>query len=185
MNEHTRRVRRLFAVALALGTLTLASSADLSAQWSLEGRAGSAIPMGDLTDDPGPNQTAGIALAGGAMYTFRTNVSLYAEGSWQQFNCDGCSTDFESWGLDGGLKYVFAESGRALPWARAGVTFQQISAGDGDGEWGVGLDSGVGIDWMLTDRFGLVPALRYDVYSADDLTVSYLTIDLGAHWHVR
>ena len=183
MNDHTKAAPRLLALAVALG-LVLTGPADLTAQWSLEGRAGSAIPMGDLADDPGPNQTAGLSFAGAAMYTFQNSVSLYAEGSWQQFNCDGCDIDFESRGFDGGLKYVFTQSGSALPWARAGVALQQVSAGDADGEWGVGLDSGVGIDWLLTDRFALVPALRYDVYSADDLTVSYVTIDLGAHWHL-
>ena len=118
------------------------------------------------------------------MYTFRTSLSAYVEGSWQQFNCDGCDTDVESWGFDGGLKYVLAESGTASPWVRAGLTLQQASVGDADGEWGVGLDSGVGIDWLLTERFALVPAIRFDFYEADDLTVTYLTIDLGAHWHL-
>lgn len=184
MNERTKTGSRLLPLAFAVGTLTLASPPALSAQWSLEGRAGAAIPVGELTDDPGPNQTAGIALAGGAMYTFRNSLSAYVEGSWQQFNCDGCDTDVESWGFDGGLKYVLAESDTAFPWVRAGLTLQQASAGDADGEWGVGLDSGVGIDWLLTERFALVPAIRFDLYEADELTVSYVTIDLGAHFHL-
>lgn len=187
-NEPSKRWRtngtRTVALTLALATLMLIGPAAASAQWSLEGRAGAAIPMGELTDDPGPSQTAGIALAGGALYTFRDNLSMYFEGSWQQFNCDGCDTDIESWGFDGGLKYVLARSGTALPWVRAGLTLQQVSADGGDGEWGVGLDAGLGIDWLLTERFALVPAIRYDFYEADELSVSYVTIDLGAHWHL-
>ena len=193
MNEHIEDERieqmhakigaRLLTVALTTVALTLAGSADAAAQLSLEGRAGVPIPMGELVEE-GLDQTAGLAFAGAALYTFRDNLSAYFEGSWQQFNCDGCETDVESWGFDGGLKYVLAASGTALPWVRAGVTLQQVSVGDSEGEWGLGLDSGIGIDWLLTERFALVPALRFDVYGVDDLTVRYLTIDLGAHWHL-
>jgi hypothetical protein len=175
---------RLLALTLALGIASMAAPQSASAQWSLEGRVGSALPVGDLTDDPGLDQTAGLAAAAGAMYTFRPTWTIYGEVSGQWFNCDGCDTDVMSWGIDGGLKYILAEQGSALPWIRAGLAFQQVSVDGGDGEWGVGLDSGIGIDWLLTDRFALVPAIRFDTYSADDLTVSYVTIDLGAHVHL-
>jgi hypothetical protein len=175
---------RLLTLAVALGTVGLASPRGSAAQWSLEGRLGAAIPVGDLTDDPGLNQTAGLGAAGALMYTFRPNLTAYGELSGQWFTCDGCDTDASSWGFDGGLKYVLTEQGTALPWIRAGVALQQVSVGDGDGEWGVGLDSGVGIDWLVTERLALVPALRFDTYGAGDITVSYLTIDLGAHWHL-
>lgn len=180
---------RLVALGLALGIASMAApresvAQESVAQWSLEGRVGSAIPVGELTDDPGPSQTAGLSVAGGAMYTFNPSFSVYGEVSGQWFNCDGCATDVKSWGIDGGLKYLLSQQGSALPWIRAGLAYQQVSVENGDGEWGVGLDTGVGIDWMLSDQFALVPALRFDTYSADDFTVSYVTIDLGAHWHL-
>ena len=177
--------RYLVALAFALGISSVASPQSLSAQLSLEGRIGAAIPVGDLTDDPGLNQTAGFGLAGAAMYTFHPNLSVYAEASGQWFNCDDCDTDVNNWGIDGGLKYILFESGSAFPWVRAGLAVQQVSVGDGDGEWGVGLDSGIGIDWLLSPNFALVPAVYFDVYQAtDDLTVSYVSIDLGVHWHL-
>ena len=170
-------------VALAIGALAASAPLSAAAQVSLEGRLGAAVPIGDLTDGPAA-QTAGIAAAGALYYTFQPNLSFYGEASGVWFNCDGCPDDATSWGFDGGLKYVLAGEGAALPWIRAGLAVQQVSAGDGDGEWGVGLDSGVGIDWALTEQFYLVPAVRFDTYSpTEGFTVSWFTIDLGAHWH--
>lgn len=174
---------RLLALVVALGFVFTIMPQGAAAQWSVEGRLGAAIPVGDLTDDPGLNQTAGLGAAGALMYTFHPSFTAYGEASAQWFTCDGCDTDANNWGIDGGLKYLLVEQGSASPWIRAGVAVQQVSVGDADGEWGVGLDSGIGIDWLLTDQLALVPAVRFDTYSADDLTVSYFTIDLGAHWH--
>jgi hypothetical protein len=155
-----------------------------SAQWSLEARTGAANPVGDLADAPGP-QEVGLGAAGTLMYTFHPNVTAYGEAAGQWFTCDGCDTDVLNWGLDGGLKLLMAQDGPVMPWVRAGVAVQQISPEDTDeAEWGVGLDSGVGVDVQVTDQLAVVPAVRFDTYQAtEDMTVSYFTFDLGAHWH--
>jgi hypothetical protein len=162
--------------------LMITSPRSASAQWSLEARTGAANPVGDLADAPGP-QDVGLGAAGTLMYTFDPNVTAYGEASGQWFTCDGCDTDVVNWGFDGGLKYLFAEDGRASPWVRAGVALQQAVPEDGQGEWGIGLDSGVGVDVQVTDQLAVVPAVRFDTYDADEMTVSYFTFDLGAHWH--
>jgi hypothetical protein len=166
--------------------LMIASPQGASAQWSLEGRAGAANPVGELAESPTP-QTVGMGAAGTLMYTFHPNVTAYGEAAGQWFTCDGCDADVLNWGLDGGLKLVMAQDGRASPWVRAGVAVQQVSPEDTDeGDWGVGLDSGVGVDVLITDQLAVVPAVRFDTYRAsEDMTVSYFTFDLGAHWHLN
>jgi len=59
-------------------------------------------------------------------------------------------------------------------WDRASV--------DGvDGDWGLGANAGVGLDWFVQPSFALVPALRINSYSSGSLSLSYVTVDLGLH----
>jgi hypothetical protein len=67
---------------------------------------------------------------------------------------------------------------------RAGVTVHRPKFGAVQGDWSPGVDSGVGIDWLVTRKLTLVPALRYNRYTDSDVTLQYFTIDLGGHLHL-
>lgn len=161
--------------ALALGAGTPQTAAGQEGRWSLEGRLGATLPTGDLSDD----HTAGLALGADLMYTLDTNVTLYGGLGHHRFQCDGCAVDISTTGIDAGVKLLFGGNEDAMPWVRGGVLVHKPDEGD----WGVGLDSGVGIDWRVSDALTLVPALRYDTYD-DHGTLSWFTIDLGAHLHL-
>lgn len=172
----------LMAVAV-LGVLAATRAEAQERRWSIEGRIGSALPTGDLTDG-GMDQTAGMSFAADLMYTLQPNLTIFGGAGHQSFNCDGCDTDVSTTGLDGGMKFLFGSNERAMPWMRAGLMVARPEIGDAEGDWNAGLDSGVGIDWLVTDQFVLVPAVRYNRYAANDnLTLSYVTIDLGGHLH--
>lgn len=170
------------AMTLAFGAALLSAPADASAQFSIEGRVGSSIPTGELTNEPGLNQTAGFSFAVDGMLSLSDLTTAYAGVSRQAFNCDNCPTSVSTTGFNGGLKFILG-SGVALPWVRGGIMLHQASIEGADGDWGVGVDTGAGIDWMVTPRLGVVPALRVNSYSSGDVSLTYVTIDLGLHLH--
>jgi hypothetical protein len=171
-------------VALASAcALTLATADHAAGQWSVEGRIGAAVPTGELAEEPVPNQSTGFSFAADAMYTFRQNVSLYAGASRETFSCDGCTEDVTSAGLDGGLKYLFSVDGPAIPWVRGGLLLHRASVDGVDSDWGLGVDSGVGLDWVVNPRVAIVPAVRLKSYNSGELSLTFVTVDLGVHLH--
>jgi opacity protein-like surface antigen len=178
------KTRNALSVAVAVGCVLAATKAEAQeGRWSVEGRVGSALPTGDLTDGA-MNQTAGMSFGADLMYTLSPNFTIFGGAGHQSFNCEDCATDVSTTGVDGGMKLLLGSSERAMPWMRAGLMVHRPEIGDAEGDWNPGLDSGVGIDWNVTDQFTLVPAVRYNRYAANDnLTLSYVTIDLGGHLH--
>ena len=167
------------AAALA-ALLTLPVPAD--AQFSVEGRIGSSIPVGDLADDAVLSQTAGLSFAAEGMLNFSERATAYAGVSTHQFNCDGCDTDVSTTGFNGGIKLILGE-GNALPWVRGGLMIHKPEVGVAEGDWEVGFDTGVGVDWMVRPNLGVVPAVRLNSYGSGDATLTFATIDLGLHYH--
>lgn len=176
--------RTVHTVALAL-LATVVSVSPATAQWALEGRVGSALPTGELTTTPLPNQTAGISFAADAMYSFNPRWTAYAGMTRQSFNCDGCTTDIDDTGFNGGLKYLINRDGPALLWVRGGILANRASVDGMNSDWGVGVDSGVGIDWLVSHRLAVVPAVRVSSYNSGALSLTYFTVDLGLHLHLN
>lgn len=165
--------------------MSLAHALPAAAQWSFEGRIGSAVPTGELAEEPTPNQTAGFSFGADAMYTFTRNVSAYAGATRQSFNCDGCTSDVVSMGFDGGVKFLFPTDGPATPWVRGGLIYNRSSIDAVDYDWGFGVDSGAGIDWRVSNRLSVVPAIRLNSYSSGPISLTYVTMDLGLHIHAN
>lgn len=173
---------KISTAAVAAVTL-LALPSGAAGQWSLEARLGSGIPTGEVTDAPF-SQTAGLGFAAEAMYTTSPRLTLYGGVSRHSFNCDDCFTDVTSTGFQSGVKVNFGQNGRALPWARGGLLLHDLDSGSDTSGWGLGFDTGVGVDWRVSEPLSVVPALRYSSYTVEDLTLSYVTIDLGLHVHL-
>ena len=166
-------------LALAACLLLVSIPATVAAQWSVEGRVGSAMPSGELTEDSGMNQTAGTAFAADATYAFSPMFSAYGGLERQRFNCDGCTRDVSTTGFDGGVKLRFNSSGTATPWVRGGLMLHQPAVDGVARDWGLGLGSAVGIDWLVDPRVSIVPALRLKTYSSGSMSLTYVTIDAG------
>lgn len=177
MNTSTRTL-----TGLALATALLAMPSTATAQLSLEGRVGSSIPTGDLADDAGLNQTAGLSFAAEGMLSLSERATAYAGVSRHAFNCDECSVDVSTMGFNTGVKLILG-SGNALPWVRGGLMIHKPEVGDVDGDWEVGFDTGVGVDWRINPSFSIVPAARFNSYSSGDASITFATLDLGLHFH--
>ncbi len=177
-------MKRTFSIglALALATTLVAMPSEAAAQFSFEGRVGSSIPTGELTDDPGLNQTAGFSFAVDGMLSLSDLTTAYAGVSHQSFNCDGCPADVSSTGLNAGVKLILGDE-PALPWIRGGLMLHRASIEGDSNDWGLGVDAGVGIDWLVTPMISVVPALRLNTYGSGDLSLTYMTVDLGLHVH--
>lgn len=181
MKNHGRTT--LAMLALSMGLL-VGFPGHARAQWALEARVGSGIPTGELTDGP-VAQTGGFAFAAEAMFAADPRMTFYGGISHESFNCDDCLSDLSSTGFQGGIKFNLGRDGLALPWVRGGLLLHDAERVGGDGGWGVGFDSGLGVDWKVAERLAVVPALRYAQYTVEGLTWSFLTLDLGLHVHLR
>ncbi|MDX1647545.1 MAG: hypothetical protein R3304_10410 [Longimicrobiales bacterium] len=168
------------AALLTVSALTFHAS-PAAAQLSLEGRIGSVIPVGELSDEGG--QTAGLGFAAEAMFSFSDRATAYAGVSRHDFNGEDGAADISSTGFNGGVKFLLGE-GNAIPWVRGGLMIHKPDFGPGEGDWEAGLDTGVGVDWMVRPNIGIVPALRFNTYSSADVSLQFISLDLGLHLHL-
>jgi hypothetical protein len=171
-------------ILLSLATIGLASlvPARTAAQVSIEGRVGGSLPIGELADDPGLDQSIGIGFGLDVMYRAAPNVALYAGGSRHSFNCDDCSADVTTSGIVGGVKYLFPGGGPTTVWIRGGAIVHRASVDGASRDWGIGVDSGLGVDIAFRRSISLVPAVRLSSYGSGPVSLSYITFDLGINF---
>jgi hypothetical protein len=172
-----RTVLGLSALVIFVG-----SPAHGAGQVSIEGRAGASWPIGELADDPGLDQSLGVGIALDVMYAAMPNVSLYAGGSRHSFNCDDCSADVTTSGFDAGVKYLFPGGGPTTAWIRGGALLHRASIDGENQDWGVGVDTGAGLDIAVRRSLSFVPAVRLSSYGSGALSLTYVTLDLGVHF---
>ena len=175
MNERSMLGLAILAVAVLVPART-------AAQFSIEGRVGGSWPIGELSDDPGLDQSLGISFALDAMYEATPNVSLYAGGSRHSFHCDDCPADVTTSGIVGGVKYRFPGGGPTTVWIRGGGMFHRASVDGSAQDWGVGVDSGLGVDISVRRSMSLVPAVRLSSYGSGPVSLTYVTFDLGINF---
>ncbi|MGH7501841.1 MAG: hypothetical protein ACREL7_08805 [Longimicrobiales bacterium] len=183
------RYVRMVSLVMLAGAWFQLGAGRVSAQTrsvSLEGRAGVTLPTGDLSDG---EAGAGLALAAEVMYSFSQVLTGYFGVSRDAFSCDepDFCRDATSTGLQGGLKFLLARDGTALPWLRLGLIGQSLDLGADDADLTLGFEGGGGIDIDMSPQFALVPGVHYRSYSPDfgqnDLDVSYFVLSLGGHIH--
>lgn len=178
---------RLKTAALAVAAC-LALSGSVEAQTevsvSVEARTGVTFPTGDLSDQ---GAESGFLLGADVFLAMFPRFSLYGGYAWHRFNCDACVDDVTASGPRGGVKVLFPMPGDALPWIRGGLSWSGSDGLGGDPDRELGLEFGGGVDYALTPRLSLVPALHYKTFTQEigttETDLSYLTLELGAHVH--
>jgi hypothetical protein len=168
-------------------SLPCAASAQ-AGRTSFEARIGATFPTGELEDN---GLDTGLALGADVMYSLSPMLTAYAGASRDAFKCDRsedeCARDYWSGGFQAGLKYLLQRTGDALPWVRGGLIGQKMDIGPRDSDLSLGFEVGGGIDFDISPQLALAPALHFRRYEADfgpgDLTVSYLTLSVGVHFH--
>jgi hypothetical protein len=169
-------------MSLATIGLSMSMPAPTTGQVSIEGRVGGSLPIGELSDDPGLNQSVGIGFGLDVMYRAAPNVSLYLGGSRHSFNCDDCPADVTTSGIVGGVKYLFPGGGPTTVWLRGGAIAHRASVDGAAQDWGIGVDSGLGVDVAVRRSISLVPAIRLNSYGSGPVSLTYVTFDLGINF---
>jgi opacity protein-like surface antigen len=192
-------MRKLVAVSCAAAAL-LAAGGDAHAQgllpFAVEARGGFAVPQGDWRDDAGVDGGFGYGI--NARLQLMPLISFY--GGWETYSFDMDAEDSETTdaGLRAGaqLSLPLAALTGLSPYAFAGVIYNRTKMEFGEGvsvefesDDGFGWEAGGGVSIPFAPTLSFTPGVRYRTHSADfsasedfegdDLTVSYIVVDLG------
>ena len=191
-------MKKLLLTTSALMLFTLFGQSYAQDKWSLELRPGVDYATQDIADaDLGLGFGAELAIA----YRFMPHLAAYAGWSYNNFAVDqsfaGPDASFEETGYTFGLQFIhpIGESGLSYL-VRAGGTYNHIEIENNDGD--IIIDSGHGLGWQaeaglvipLSEKFSLLPSLRYrslnrnieieNVSTSVDL--NYLSVGVGLSW---
>ena len=167
-------------------------------KWSLEFRPGVDYATQDIADaDLGLGFGAELTIA----YRFMPHLAAYAGWSYNNFAVDqsfaGPDASFEETGYTFGLQFIhpIGESGLSYL-VRAGGTYNHIEIENNDGD--IIIDSCHGLGWQaeaglvipLSEKFSLLPSLRYRMLNRDIeienvitfFDLNYLSVGVGLSW---
>jgi hypothetical protein len=182
----------------ALMLFTLFGQSYAQDKWSLEFRPGVDYATIDIAD---ADLGIGFGFEGTISYRFMPHLAAYAGWSYNNFAVDqsfaGPDASFEETGYTFGLQFIhpIGESGLSYL-VRAGGTYNHIEIENNDGD--IIIDSGHGLGWQaeaglvipLSEKFSLLPSLRYRLLNSDieienvstSVDLNYLSVGVGLSW---
>jgi len=180
-------MKKLTAAAAALaGAVLLAGPAAAQiphiTPFAFEGRAGLALPTGDLGD----LAKNGWVVGGSITYHAVPLVGLYAGASHAQMSSE-IEGNYEDSGFELGARVGIPTPLIPIdPWIRGGVAVHRLAltgAGtDTFDDWGTGYEVGAGLGFGF-GPISITPGVGYVSYrvndDGDDATVSYVKAELG------
>lgn len=184
-----------FAILLLTSTFNQTLAQD---RWSLELRPGINYAVKDISD-------ADLKLGFGgeltAAYRFLPHLSGYVGWSYNNFAVEqsfaGPDASFEETGYTFGLQFIHPLGELNIDFLiRLGGTYNHIEIENNDGE--IIIDSGNGLGWQaeagivipISNKFELLPSVRYRSLSRDitienmstPVQLDYISIGLGLRW---
>jgi opacity protein-like surface antigen len=191
-------MKKLLLTIAALMLLTLFNQSFAQDKWSLEFRPGVDYATQDIADaDLGMGFGAELNIA----YRFMPHLAAYAGWSYNNFAVDqsfaGPDASFEETGYIFGFQFIhpIGESGLSYL-VRAGGTYNHIEIENNGGD--IIIDSGHGLGWQaeaglvidLSDKFSLLPSVRYRSLSRDidienvstSVKLNYFSVGVGLSW---
>jgi hypothetical protein len=191
-------MKKLLLTTAALILLTLFGQSYAQNKWSLKFRPGVDYATQDIVDaDLGLGFGAELTIA----YRFMPHLAAYAGWSYNNFAVDqsfaGTDASFEETGYTFGLQFIhpIGESGLSYL-VRAGGTYNHIEIENNNGD--IIIDSGHGLGWQaeaglvipLSEKFSLLPSLRYRSLNRDieienvstSVDLNYLSVGVGLSW---
>lgn len=167
-------------------------------RWTLEFRPGVDFATKNIAD---ADLRIGFGFEGAIAYRFMPHLAAYAGWSWNHFAADesfaGTDASFEETGYTFGFQFIhpIGESGLSYL-VRAGGTYNHIEIENNDGD--IIIDSGHGLGWQaevglvipLSEKFSLLPSLRYRSLNRDieienvstSVDLNYLSVGVGLSW---
>jgi len=180
-----KRFAAVAALFVGISFLADEAQAQQTLPLSFEGRAGVAIPTGDLGDEFDP----GFAFGANIAWHFTPMFGVYGGYSQAAFGT-GDDSSVRSQGFDLGA-HVDLPSPMLAPWLRGGLVFKEMHASRGaaslTSDTGTGFEVGGGIAFPIADMISLTPGLRYTSFPVtyqefgvdQGDNASYLTLDVG------
>ncbi|MFO7525896.1 MAG: outer membrane beta-barrel protein [Ignavibacteriaceae bacterium] len=167
-------------------------------KWNLEFRPGVDYATQDIADaDLGIGFGAELTIA----YCFMPHLAAYTGWSWNHFAADqsfaGADASFEETGYSFGFQFIHPIGESNLSYlVRLGGTYNHIEIENSDGD--IIIDSGHGLGWQaetglvipLSEKFSLLPSLRYRSLNRDieinnvstSVDLNYLSVGVGLSW---
>ena len=173
-------------------------AAQTNNRWSLEFRPGVDYATMDISN---ADLGLGYGLEGTIAYRFMPHLAAYAGWSWNHFAVDesfaGPDASFEETGYSFGFQFIHPIGESTLSYlVRVGGTYNHIEIENNDGD--IIIDSGHGLGWQaeaglmipLSDKFSLLPSVRYrslyrefeieNINTSVDL--NYFSVGVGLSW---
>ncbi|MBS4035386.1 MAG: outer membrane beta-barrel protein [Ignavibacterium sp.] len=182
----------------ALTLLTLFSQLYAQNRWSLEIRPGVDYATQEIADaDLGMGLGAELTIS----YRLMPHLAAYAGWSYNNFAVNqsfaGPDASFEETGYTFGFQFIHPIGESGLNYlVRAGGTYNHIEIENNDGD--IIIDSGHGLGWQaeaglvipLSEKFSLLPSLRYRSLNRDieienvitSVDLNYLSVGVGLSW---
>jgi hypothetical protein len=191
-------MKKLLLTTAVLTMFVLFNQSIAQDKWSLELRPGVDYATKDIAD-------ADLELGFGAelsiAYRFMPHLAAYAGWSYNNFAVDqsfaGSDASFEETGYTFGLQFIHPIGESNISYlVRAGGTYNHIEIENNDGD--ITIDSGHGLGWQaeaglvipLSEKFSLLPSLRYRSLSRDidienvstPVQLNYFSVGVGLSW---
>lgn len=191
-------MKKLFLTTAVLTLFLLFNQSIAQDKWSLELRPGVDYATKDISD-----ADLGLGLGAELTITYRImpHLATYAGWSYNNFAVDqsfaGADASFEETGYTFGLQFIHPIGGSDISYLiGAGGTYNHIEIENKDGD--ITIDSGHGLGWQaevgivipLSDKFSLLPSVRYRSLSRDieienvstSVQLDYFSVGVGLSW---
>lgn len=173
-------------------------TAQTNNRWSLEFRPGVDYATTDISN---ADLGIGFGFEGTIAYRFMPHLAAYAGWSWNHFAVDrsfaGSDASFEETGYTFGLQFIHPIGETTLSYLiRLGGTYNHIEIENSNGD--IIIDSGHGLGWQaeaglvipLSEKFSLLPSVRYRSLSREieienintSVDLNYLSVGAGLSW---
>lgn len=191
-------MKKLLFTIVALTLLTVFNQSRAQDKWSLELRPGVNYATQDIAD---ANLELGFGTELTIAYRFMPHLAAYAGWSYNNFAVDqsfaGADASFEETGYTFGFQFIHPIGESTLSYlVRVGGTYNHIEIENNDGD--IIIDSGHGLGWQveaglaipLSERFSLLPSVRYRSLNRDvkienvstSVDLNYLSVGAGLSW---
>lgn len=191
-------MKKLLLAAITLTIVLWSNHSIAQDKWNLELRPGFNYATKDISDaDLGVGFGSELTIA----YRFMPHLAAYAGWSYNNFAVDqsfaGADASFEETGYTFGLQFIHPIGESNISYlVRAGGTYNHIEIENNDGD--ITIDSGHGLGWQaeaglvipLSEKFSLLPSLRYRSLNRDieienvstSVDLNYLSVGVGLSW---
>lgn len=191
-------MKKLLLTIAALTLIVLFNQTYAQNKWSLEFRPGVDYATTDISN---ADLGIGFGLEGTIAYRFMPHLAAYAGWSYNDFAVDqsfaGTDASFEETGYTFGFQFIHPIGESTLSYlVRVGGTYNHIEIENNDGD--IIIDSGHGLGWQaeaglvipLSERFSLLPSVRYRSLNRDikienvstSVDLNYLSVGVGLSW---